>query len=83
MSSSPNTGQPEQQVGTGKDVALALSGGRTYVAWVNGSKVEVWIDGRVELLSNAGAFPSLSSLPGGGVLAAWEENGAIQVRRLP
>jgi BNR repeat-like domain len=76
-------GQPEQQVGTGKDVALALSGGRTYVAWVNGSKVEVWIDGKVELLSNAGAFPSLSSLPGGGVLAAWEENGAIQARRLP
>jgi len=76
-------GQPERQVGTGKDVAVALSGKRTYVAWVNGSKVEVWIDGKLELLSNPGAFPSLSSLPGGGVLAAWEENGAIQVRRLP
>jgi len=45
--------------------------------------VEAWIDGKVELLSSAGAFPALSSLPRGGVLAAWEENGAIQVRRLP
>lgn len=75
-------GQSERQVGTGKDVALALSGNRTYVAWVNGSKVETWIDGKVELLSNAGAFPSLASLPGGGVLAAWEENGAVQIRTL-
>ncbi len=63
-------------------MALALSGNRTYVAWVNGSKVETWIDGKVELLSNAGAFPSLASLPGGGVLAAWEENGAVQIRTL-
>jgi len=76
-------GRPERQVGTGKDVALALSGNRPYVAWVDGGKVEAWIDGKTELLSSAGAFPALSSLPRGGVLAAWEENGAIQVRRLP
>jgi len=76
-------GQPEKQVGTGKDVALALSGDRTYVSWVNGTKVEAWIDGKVELLSSAGAFPSLSTLPGGGVLAAWEDNGAVQIRLLP
>ena len=75
-------GQPERQVGTGKDVALALNGGRTYIAWVSGTKVEAWIDGRMETLSDAGAFPSLASLPGGDVLAAWEERGAIQIRRL-
>jgi len=76
-------GKPERQVGAGKDVALALSGSRTYVAWVDGSKVEVWIDGKTEQLSGSGAFPSLSALPGGGALAAWEENGTIQIRRLP
>jgi hypothetical protein len=75
-------GQPERQIGTGKDVALALSGNRTYAVWVNGSKLEAWIDGKVELLSGSGAFPSLSSLPGGGELAAWEENGAIEIRGL-
>ena len=76
-------GQPEKQVGSGKDIALALSGNRTYVAWVDGAKVVVWIDGKVEALAAQGAFPSITSLSGGGVLAAWEENGAIQIRRLP
>jgi len=76
-------GQPERPIGTGKDVALALSGNRAYVAWADGPNVEVWIEGKVERLSTAGAFPSLSSLPGGGVLAAWEENGAVEIRRLP
>ena len=76
-------GQAERQIGTGKDVALALDGGRTYVAWVEGSQVDVWTDGKVEVLSKSGAFPALSQLPGGGVLAAWEEDGAIQIRRLP
>jgi hypothetical protein len=76
-------GRPERQVGTGKDVALALSGNRVYAAWVDGSKVEAWIDGKTEMLSESGAFPSLTSMPGGGVLAAWEQDGAIQIRRLP
>lgn len=76
-------GQPEKQIGAGKDIALALSGSRTYVAWVDGTKVDVWIDGRLEALAPAGAFPSLSALPGGGVIAAWEQNGSIQFQRLP
>jgi len=76
-------GHAEQQMGTGKDVALALSGARTYVAWVDTSAVKVWVDGEVETLSTAGAFPALLGLPGGEALAAWEEAGAIQLRRLP
>ena len=76
-------GQSERQVGTGKDVALALSGNRAYALWSNGTKLEAWNDGKVEVLSSAGAFPSLCALPAGGVLAAWEENGAIEIRRLP
>jgi len=76
-------GRPERQIGTGKDVALTLSGERTCLAWVDGSNVDLWIDGKVERLSSAGAFPSLIGLPAGGVLVAWEENGAVQIRRLP
>jgi len=76
-------GRPERQIGSGKDIALAVAGGKTYVAWVDGAKVEVWMDGKLEHLADTGAFPSLLGLPNGGVLAAWEENGAIQVRRLP
>ena len=76
-------GRPETQVAPGKDVALALSGNRTYLVWSNGTKIESWIDGKVVTLSEEGAFPALTSLPRGGVLAAWEENGGIQTRRLP
>jgi hypothetical protein len=76
-------GQPETQAGVGKDVALALSGGRTYLIWSNGGKIQSWIDGKVGTLSLDGAFPALTSLPRGGVLAAWEENGGIRTRRLP
>lgn len=76
-------GRPERRVGTGKDVAVALNGRSEYAAWSNGAKVEFWHDGAVSLLSPAGAFPTLCSLPSGGVLAAWEENGGIGVQRLP
>jgi hypothetical protein len=76
-------GQAERQIGTGKDVALAVSGNRTYVLWTNGSKLELWQDGKVETLSSEGAFASLCGLPGGGALAAWEEKGAIEIRSLP
>jgi hypothetical protein len=76
-------GKPEQQIGAGKDVALAASADRTYVIWSNGMKIESWSDGKVAVLSSAGAFPALSALSSGGALAAWEENGAIQIHRLP
>ncbi len=76
-------GQAERQIGTGKDVALALSGKRTYVVWTNGAKLEWWKDGKVETVSSEGAFASLCGLPGGGALAAWEEKGAIEIRGLP
>jgi len=75
-------GRPEKQIGSGKDIALALAGEKTFVAWVDGTKVESWIDGELEQLSESGAFPSLLGLPDGSALAAWEENGAIQIRRL-
>lgn len=72
----------ERQIGTGKDVALVRSGDRDYVIWSNGSAIEAWVNGKVEMLSKTGAFPAIVSLPHGGVLAAWEENGGIQIRSL-
>jgi hypothetical protein len=76
-------GKPEQPVGAGKDVALALSGAHAYALWSNGATLEAWTGGKVSLLSSAGAFPSLCPLPDGGVLASWEENGVIEIHRLP
>src|SRR5688572_25112075 len=75
-------GKPETRLGEGKDVALAASQGRIYALWVNGAQLVAWIGGRTEILSEKSAFPSLTTLPNGGVLAAWEENGGISLRPL-
>ena len=76
-------GRAEKRIGAGKDVALAVNGEHTYVAWTNGAAIEWWNGSKIEALAKTGAFPSLASLPRGGVLAAWEEDGGIQIRRLP
>jgi hypothetical protein len=76
-------GQPETPLGEGKDVALATSQDRIYAVWVQGTQLTSWVSGKREVLAGKAAFPSLTALPGGGVLAAWEENGAISLRRLP
>ena len=50
--------------------------------WVNGGAIEAWTGGKAAVLAKAGAFPSMTSLPQGGVLAAWEQDGGIEIRRL-
>jgi hypothetical protein len=77
-------GQPEKPIGVGKDVALAVGSKGVYVAWVSSTGVEVQTPGasRPAKLSEKGAFPSLTALAGGSVLAAWEEDGAIATQQL-
>jgi hypothetical protein len=76
-------GQPEQKLGEGKDITLAASYDRVAALWVKDSQLHAWIDGKTEVLAQQAAFPNLVALPGGGFLAAWEENGAIETRRIP
>jgi hypothetical protein len=76
-------GQPETRLGEGKDVAIAASQGHTYLLWVKGTQLIAWIDGKTEVLAGRAAFPALTALSAGGVIAAWEENGGLSVRRLP
>ena len=75
-------GKQEKQIGTGKDIALAVNREQIYASWTNGTKIESWSDGRSKVLSTNGSFSALTALSGRGVLAAWEENGAIVTRRL-
>ena len=75
-------GRAEKRIGAGKDVSLAVTGERTYVTWTNGGAIEWWNGSQIEAISKTGAFPSMVSLPRGGVLAAWEEEGGIQIRHL-
>ena len=77
-------GQPERAIGAGKDVALAVSRKGTYVASVSASGIEIQTPGasRPAKLSEKGAFPALTKLADGSVLAAWEEDGAIATQPL-
>ena len=76
--------KPETKIGTGVDIALAEAHGEPVVAWQKGGKVVVWKAGKTETLTEeGGGFPALVGLPDGGVLAAWEANGAISTQRLP
>ncbi len=75
-------GQPEQEIGTGKDVALAINGKKTYAVWTSGTKLQTWVNGKVEELAPEGGFASVAPLASGGALVAWEQSGAIQIRQI-
>jgi hypothetical protein len=76
-------GKPETKLGEGKDVAIATSQNKIYALWVKGTQLVAWVDGKTEVLADKAAMPALTAIPTGGVLAAWEENGGLSVRRLP
>lgn len=73
----------ETRLGPGKDVALAANGGSVYAVWNHAGVIKAHAAGREEELAREGAFPSVAALPGSGALAAWEEKGAIALKRLP
>ena len=77
-------GKAEIQAGTGKDVAIAAAKKGVYVGWTNGTAIEVLTPGasRPLQLAAEGAYVNLLGLQDGAVLAAWENNGAIETRRI-
>lgn len=74
-------GQDEKEIGTGKDLSIAASGGQIYAIWSGASGLTLWESGRIEVLAKEGSYPAIAPLPSGGVLAAWEEHRAISVHR--
>jgi hypothetical protein len=76
-------GEPENAVGTGKDVALAVTKRGAYVAWTGAKGIEVHVPGQAENIGlGAGTFSNLVALPDGEVVAAWEQEGAIRIMAL-
>jgi hypothetical protein len=74
------SGKPEKAVGTGKDVALAVTKRGAYVAWTGAKGIEVHVPGQAEDVElGAGAFGNLVALPDGEVVAAWEQDGGIRI----
>lgn len=75
-------GEAEKKIGTGKDIALTVSGGNPIAVWNQDGRIEARISSRTEQLSASGAFPVVAALPDGRALAAWEERGSIATRML-
>jgi hypothetical protein len=78
-------GQPEIALGKGQDVSLALTRRGPYVIWTAPSGVELWgsREGQSSILCPSGKLPTMIALPDGTGLAAWEDNGSIDVDRVP
>jgi hypothetical protein len=78
-------GRPERRIGAGKDVTLAATGGRAVAVWSSGPALSMWREGAASsrTLAPHGAYPTLATLGDGAVLAAWEQDGAIELERLP
>lgn len=76
--------KPEIKLGPGENVALAANNKGAYVIWSNAQGIQAVVPGAAvpQQLAPAGGFPSVVALPDGSVLAAWEENDSITVRRL-
>jgi hypothetical protein len=76
-------GKPEVKVGTGMDAAFGANNQGYYVLWSTPNGIELHVPNATKPthLSDAGAFPAIVTLPDGGMLAAWEEKGAIATAR--
>jgi hypothetical protein len=76
-------GKPEIKVGTGMDVAFGANKQGFYVLWSTPAGIEMHVPNAMKSthLSDVGAFPAIVTLPDGGMLAAWEEQGAIATAR--
>jgi hypothetical protein len=77
-------GKPEVKIGSGQDVALGANTLGFYAVWSTAAGIALHTPGTSDAthLSSAGAFPAMVALSDGGMLVAWEENGAIATARL-
>jgi hypothetical protein len=73
-------GKPEVKMGSGHDVAAAAAGGKLYLVYVKEGKAVLWSEGKTQEIGQDATFPTLTALPNGGLLAAWEQAGAITVK---
>ena len=74
-------GKAEERVGTGHDVAIAAGQKGIYLAWTAEQGIELLMPGMKSpvQVGRDGGFPNLAAVDGG-VIAAWESNGAIRTK---
>ncbi|MBS1855760.1 MAG: exo-alpha-sialidase [Acidobacteria bacterium] len=78
------TGKPEVKLGAGQDIALGANQRGVYAVWSTAQGIAARVPGAPDVtkLSDSGGFPAIAAAPDGGMVVAWEENGAIRVARL-
>ena len=74
----------EQRIGAGRHPILVTTPRGPAMAWTEGKQLKVVAPGRKDAITieSDAAYPSMVALPSGAVLLAWEQGGAIVVRRL-
>jgi len=77
-------GAAEQMIEAGKDAAVAAGNKGVYAVWSSGAGVHARVPGQTKpvSLSTMGGFPQVVALPDGSAVAAWEEHGKIEWRKL-
>jgi hypothetical protein len=78
-------GEREVGIGEGADVALAAAANGVYAIWSTPDGMRALLPGKKESIALApkGAFPNIIALRNGSALAAWEDDGTIQIRPVP
>ncbi len=75
-------GKPEMKVGPGHDVTAASAGKSLWLLYVQGGKAMLWNDGKTQQIGEDVTFPALTALADGRLIAAWEQGGAIVLKRV-
>jgi hypothetical protein len=77
-------GEKEAGIGEGTDVAISGSREGVYVVWSTPAGIRVLLPGRKEAtaLSQKGTFPNILALQNGRAIAAWEDDGKIEIQSL-
>ncbi|MGH9674620.1 MAG: sialidase family protein [Bryobacteraceae bacterium] len=74
-------GAAEEKLGLGRDAAIAMAGGKTYIAWSSAQGLQFRAGGS-KPFTRPGAFVDLATA-GDKVVAAWEHDGRITLEVLP
>jgi hypothetical protein len=79
-----DAGKPERRVGTGQDVAFAANRQGVYAIWSSAGGIDLMLPNATAVthVAQSGAFPAMVATPGGGIVVAWEDNGAIATIRM-
>lgn len=77
-------GEKEVGLGEGVDVAIAAARNGVDVVWSTPAGIRALLAGEKEsiFVAQKGAFPNIAALPNGRALAAWENDGRIQIQMI-